>query len=302
MIGPIRQGRHLTRQGGQFAVQEIAERLAQRVDVFAVAIDEIHRHIQGVIDIAFEPHAVLEHKGQHAGARVIQMFPDVAAPAFHAIGLAIQKRRIREQRGRNRLQSQCHAELLNHVRLGREIEVHLHGTGPVHHGFAHGADAVHVIGHQLIPALGHDRHLLMAPLRGSAQTDEADADLGRDVLDVAQVGVHLITGFVDRAQGRAGQFQLSARFQTDVRAVFFQSDQLVRLENRGPSVQVAQTFHHGQNRTLTLIREGHQGIFAVAEFLVLGPDAPILSGFASGFQIFGQLIKALDGAAARLRN
>jgi hypothetical protein len=52
-----------------------------------------------------------------------------------AVGLALEEGRIGEQRGRHRLQRQRDAELLDHVGLGREIEVHLHRAGPVHHGF-----------------------------------------------------------------------------------------------------------------------------------------------------------------------
>jgi hypothetical protein len=47
----------------ELAVDEGAERLARHVDVFAAALDEIHRHVERVVDVALEADAVLEHEG-----------------------------------------------------------------------------------------------------------------------------------------------------------------------------------------------------------------------------------------------
>ena len=80
VVGPIGQRRLLPRQSGQFALQEIAERLTQRVDVCAVAVDEIHRHVQNPIDIALKAHALLKRPRQHASAGRIQIAPDAATP------------------------------------------------------------------------------------------------------------------------------------------------------------------------------------------------------------------------------
>ena len=45
MIGPIAERWHFTGQSWKLTFQEIAERLSQSIDIFSVAIDEIHRHI-----------------------------------------------------------------------------------------------------------------------------------------------------------------------------------------------------------------------------------------------------------------
>ncbi len=127
-----------------------------------------------------------------------------------AVGLALKEGRIGEKRRRHRLQRQGHAHLLDHVRLGREVEVHLHRAGPVHHGFAHGADPVHVVGHQLVAPLGHHRHLLVRPDRRGAQTNETDTDLIRDRLHVLEMFVHLVAGLVDCLKRCARQLQLTA--------------------------------------------------------------------------------------------
>ncbi len=77
MIRPVIHGRAFTGQNIKFAIHEITERLARRIDVFAVAIDEIHRHIEHVVDIAFKAKTVLEHERQHATTIRIGIGPDV---------------------------------------------------------------------------------------------------------------------------------------------------------------------------------------------------------------------------------
>ena len=121
--------------------------MPQGVDVFAVAVDKIHRHIQRVLHIAFKTEPIFEHKGQHAGACIIQVPPNMAAPAFLAIGLAFEERRIGKQRRCHRLQRQRHAQLLHHVGLRAKIDIDLNRAGPAHHGAAHGADFFHVVVH-----------------------------------------------------------------------------------------------------------------------------------------------------------
>ena len=98
--------------------------------IAAVAIDEIHRHIEQPIDIALEAEAVLE---EHAAG----------CPSGHC--------RYRSRPGRGRTGSpfglpsgngelansavaigcsaQRDAELPHHVGFGGEIEIHLHGAG-----------------------------------------------------------------------------------------------------------------------------------------------------------------------------
>ena len=79
MIGPIGHGGFDALQLRNAAVEEIAETFSRHVDIFAVAIDEIHRHRERVIDITLEPHAVFEHPWQHAGTRIVDIGPDLAA-------------------------------------------------------------------------------------------------------------------------------------------------------------------------------------------------------------------------------
>ena len=212
VVGPVGQGRNLSRQGRKVALQEIAEGLAKRVDVLAVAVDEIHRHIEDILHPGLEPEAFVEDKGDHAGAGIVQMPPDIVAIAFHAVRLALEEGRIGEERIGHRLQRHGDAHLLDHVRLGGEIQVHLNRTGPAHHDLTGGADVLHIGVHQLVPPLGHQGHVFMRPVRRGPQPDEAHANLVGNVLHVAQVVVHLVAGLVDRLKRRARQFQLTTRF------------------------------------------------------------------------------------------
>src|SRR3546814_16369683 len=87
------EARLLARESGKLALQEIAEALPRGVDIFAVAEDEIHRHAQHIVDIAFIAETLFEHEGQHAGARGVGVGPDMAAVRHIAVGLALGKRR-----------------------------------------------------------------------------------------------------------------------------------------------------------------------------------------------------------------
>ena len=159
--------------------------------VDAVAIAEIHRHVEQVVDIALVAEAVLEDEIEHAGAIGIGIGPDVRAVAQVAVRLAVGERRIGEQRGGDRLQRERGAELAHHVRLVGEIEIDLHGAGARHHVEAEVADGRHVAAHDRVAALRHPRHVLASPFRLEAHAEEADAEFVGDGLHFLQVGMHL---------------------------------------------------------------------------------------------------------------
>ena len=118
MIVPVGDVRFFAGQRGQLALQEVAEALPRSIDIFAVAEDEIHRHVEHIVDITFIAEAVLEHEGQHAGARGVGVGPDMAAVRHEAVGLAFGEGRASEECRRERLQGQRHAEFLHHVGFG----------------------------------------------------------------------------------------------------------------------------------------------------------------------------------------
>ena len=115
MIDPVGQRRLFAGQLRQLAVEESRGSSRRRRRYIAVAVDEVHRHIERIVAVALVAEAVLEHERQHAGAVGVGVFPDVAAEALVAVGLAFGERRVGEQRGGDRLQRQADAELLHHV-------------------------------------------------------------------------------------------------------------------------------------------------------------------------------------------
>ena len=147
VVGPVGDRRLFAGKLGKLAVEEGAEAFAGAVDVAAVAHDEIHRHVERVVAVAFVAEAVFEHLRQHAGAVGVGVGPDVAAEGFEAVGLAFGQRRIGEQRGGERLEGQADAEFLHHVGFGAVVEIDLDGTGPKHHVEPERADARHVAEH-----------------------------------------------------------------------------------------------------------------------------------------------------------
>ena len=218
MVGPVGERRRLARQRRQPAGHEIAEGLAAGVQIAAAAIDEIHRHVENVVDPALEAEAVLEREGQHAGAVRVGIGPDMGAPAFEAVRLALGEGRVGEQRRRDRLERQADAELLRHVGFGGIVEIDLHRAGPGHHVEAEIALLRHVIAHDAVAALGHPGHVLAPPFRIEAEADQAGAQLPGYLFGFGQVGVDLVAGPVNGFQRRAGQFELPARLQADGRA------------------------------------------------------------------------------------
>ncbi len=204
MIRPVTRGRNLTGQGGQLALQEIAKRLAAGIDVLAVAIDEVHRHIEQIIGIALEAHAGFEGEGQRPGAAGHRLSgPDLRAVALEAARLAFDEGRVGEKRRGDRLQRQRDAQLLHHVGFVGEVEVDLHGTGAGHHVDAERAHLRHVVAHDLIAGARHPLGLVARPFRLEAHAEEADAELGADRLHLGEMVADLGAGLVDRFHRRA---------------------------------------------------------------------------------------------------
>ena len=98
-----------------------------------------------------------------------------------------------------------------------------------------GADRAHVAGHQRVAALGHHRHLVLAPDRAAAEADEARAHVVGERLHLVEVLVHLVAGLVDGLERRAGELELAAGLEADVGAVLGQADELAAPPRPAPS-------------------------------------------------------------------
>ena len=215
MVGPVAQGRFRAWQFSEIASEEFAERLAGQVDVGAIAITEIHRNVEQVIDIALVPETVLEHEIEHAGAIGVGIGPDLRAVALVTVRLTLGERRVGKQRGRDRLQGKADAKFLDHVRFAGEVEIDLHGACARHHVEPERADFRHVVAHDLVAAFRHPRHVRAAPLRLETHTEEAETDFVGDGLDFLEVRADFGAGFVDGLERCAREFKLAGRLQGD---------------------------------------------------------------------------------------
>ena len=293
MIDPVTRGRQFARQNRKLTLQKVAEAEPRRVDIFAVAIDKVHRHIEHVLGIALVPEPVFEHEAEHPGAGRVGVGPDVAAVGEVAVGLALGKRRIGEQRGCERLQRQRGTEFFHHVGLARIVEVDLNGAGPQHHVEAHGADAGHMPQHDFVAALGHDRQFVAGLVRPHSEAQKTLAGLGPDRLDLIEVPPGFGAGLVQVFQRRARQFQLPGRFQTDRAVAARQRDNVAAFDHRLPAV-VLKRFEQIADPALFSIAGGVVIGGAIDQFLVFGPDPPSLTRlFALGHR-GDQLVAAFD--------
>jgi hypothetical protein len=165
---------------------------------------------------------------------------------------------------------------LRHVRLRLIVEVHLDGAGAQHHVEPQAADAGHVAQHDPVAAFGHDRQLVAALVRPHAEAEEAEAEAIADGLDLVEVTAGLGAGFVQIAQGGAGQFELAGRFEADRAVGAGQGDDVAALLDRAPAI-FGQALEQIANAAgLVIARRAVIGE-AVDELLVLGADPPSLA-------------------------
>ncbi len=219
------------------------------------------------------------------------------------LGLRLGEGRAGEHGGGNRLQRQRHAELLDHVGLVREVEVHLDGTGAIHHVEAARADQRHVAAHHRIAPLGHARRLGQRPVRRESDAEKADAERGAGGQALAQVLVRLGADLVHGAQRIAGQLELAAGLQRHRPAGLslgpLEGDDVVALHDRQPAELRDQAFHQRPHAARTGVGNGLQGIDVEEELLVLGTDAPRARRLGAGSDPGDQVVARADGWAGR---
>ena len=219
-----------------------------------------------------------------------------------AVHLAFKEGRIGKKRGCNRLQSQSHAKFFHHIGFRRKIEINLYGASAPHHRAAHCAHLAHIGVHQLITPLGHQPHLFLRPDGCGPEADKSDTYFVGNFFHLSQVLVHLVTGFMDGFKRSTRKFQSAARLKAHVCAVFGQSDKIAVFLKRRPMKLIAQPLQNGEHRPLTVIGQGGQRVFAIAEFFMFRTNAPITFRFIAFFKQGSQLVKAFDRASARLWN
>ena len=298
VIGEIGHQRLLAGERRQAAVEKVAEGLAGDVEIFAVAVDEVHRHIERVIEIAFVAEPVLEHERQHAGAVRIGVRPDMAAEGEETVGLSFGEWRIGEERGGQWLEREPDAELARHVGFRGIIEVDLDGAGAKHHVEAERADLRHIVEHDAIAALGHSGQLFAGLVRPHAEAEEADTELVADRLHLHEVPAGFGTGLVDVAARRAGQLELAGGLEADRAVGAGERDDLVAFHHRAPP-EAGECVQQVPDAARLVI--GGRAVIGMTidELLMLGADPPV-GGRLFAFGKDGEEIVAAFDAAVGL--
>src|SRR3546814_5908505 len=103
----------------------------------------------------------------------------------------------------------------HHVGLARIVEVGLDRAGSQHHVEAETADARHVIEHDLVAPLGHDRQFGARLVGPHADAEETEPEFGADFLHLLQMPAGLGAGLVEVFERGAGAFELPRGFEAD---------------------------------------------------------------------------------------
>ena len=202
MILKIGHGRQLPLESGEHTIHEIAEGLSGNIDIVVAAMQEIHRHIEDIIDPLFIAEIGVEHTGRNTASRSVGIRPGMRPCRQKAGRLAILEGRVCKQRRRHRLQCERRAELLAHVGLVREIEVHLHRAGAQHHIEAERADFWHVTAHDPVTAFRHEADVFTSGDRMVAKAHHFDIQRFGGGQHMPQVPSGLAAGLVDVVKRR----------------------------------------------------------------------------------------------------
>jgi hypothetical protein len=106
------------------------------------------------------------------------------------------------------------------------------------------------------------------------------------------------TGFVNRAQGGAGEFELTARLQRDALAVLRHGDDLAVLLDGLPAI-ADETLEQRADAIGRIIADAAQRLQVIDELLVLGADAPIRLGLVAFGDVVDELALCRHRLAAR---
>ncbi len=221
------------------------------------------------------------------------------------LSLPFGEGRIGEQGGHDGLQRKRHAKLLHHVGLARIVEVDLHGRGPEHHVEAASAHFRHVIGHDPVTPLGHDRGFRKAPFGTSTEAEEPDVERLGNPLQMRQMPIKFIARLVHRVERRARKLELAAGLEGNRTpgTIVRKSDQVAVVLDRFPARALLQAFQQSpdpaSSRSRPFIRHGGQVGAEKGELLVLCSDPGGIAGLAALLEPSRQFVTRFDGRGVR---
>ena len=161
---------------GSLPGEEIAERGAGDVDVAAVAVDEIHRHAERIVDVALEAHAGLEHERQHARARAGRCR---ATPRCACDRKPLGLPSVKGEQAKIAVAIGCSASDTRSFLTMSASSAKSRFTWMVAVRYIMSRPRVptsrHVARHHLVALLGHARRLGQRPVGREADAEEADA-------------------------------------------------------------------------------------------------------------------------------
>src|SRR5690606_3386333 len=151
----------------------------------------------------------------------------------------------------------------------------------------------HVAKHDVIPAFGHDRQLVAALVGPHAESEEADAALLADRLDLLEMAARLGAGLVQVIERSAGQLKLPRGLEADRAIVAAHRDDMAVLLDRLPA-ELAQFQQDVANAAGLGIGGSGMGVATIDELFVLGADPPPAGRFLPLLQRRDELFTPLD--------
>mmetsp|Transcript_10244 Transcript_10244/g.41389 ORF Transcript_10244/g.41389 Transcript_10244/m.41389 type:complete len:302 (-) Transcript_10244:574-1479(-) len=121
MLLPVVQRGVLAGELRELPAHEIPKRFARDVVVRAVAVDEIHGHVQHVLGVAFEAEVVLEDPLQGPRPVRVGVRPHVRAQGLLPGRFAVAEGRVGKERGGDWLERQARPKLTHHVLLALKV-------------------------------------------------------------------------------------------------------------------------------------------------------------------------------------
>ena len=157
------------------------------------------------------------------------------------------------------------------------------------------ADLRHVVEHDRVAALGHDRQVGARLVRPHAEAEEAEAELFAHRLGLGEMAARFRAGLVEMLALRAGKLELAGGLKADRAVGAGQRDDVAVLDDRLPA-ELGQFGEQVANAARLVI--GGRAMIAAAEdeLLVLGADRPVLLRLLALREGREQIVAALDRA------
>ena len=155
-------------------LEKAAESHAGHVDVVMIADDEVHRDVEGILDIVREIYIRREGEFEQSRAVFVRIRPDVLAEAAIAVQLPLANRRIGKHGDNDRRQPHAGAELRHRILFVAVVDIGLNRGGLFHHPLTESPDLEHVGRHDAITLLRYPFDLCQPADRLHSQPQKND--------------------------------------------------------------------------------------------------------------------------------